>query len=265
MVFQEPNIYFKSIQGIPLIWITIINKGYINYTRNFLRSMEIHGISFTLIVYCLDKDTMNNLEPYKNVVCLDASYFIKGTLDPSFSQWGMISYKSLVFSKLDALKYSLNLCKKYNIHLLSYIDTDIIVLKDPTPIILAAFNEHFNMDIIHQCDETIQICSNSSYCPAMSTGVIALRTSKLPDSIFEYCSDNIIDNMSDQHYLIHRIDEVGIQRMSINKYIFLNGIFPNLTTPNFLILPESASLIHFNCMIGNEKEESMKLKGMWFI
>ena len=71
--------------------------------------------------------------------------------------------------------------------------------------------------------------------------------------------------MSDQHYLIHPIDELGIQRMSIDKYVFLNGIFPNLTTPNCLILPETASLIHFNCMIGSEKQANMELKNMWFI
>lgn len=261
---QKPDAYFKSIDHSRIVWITIINKGYIRYTQNFLKSMEIHNVSFTLAVYCLDNEIPMYLANFKNVVCLDASYFIKGLFDSSFTQWGTLSYKSLVFSKLDALKYSLELCKKYNIETLAYIDTDIIVLKDPSPIILRLM-DNSELDIIHQCDEDIQLCSDSSMCPNMSSGVIGFRTSKIPSSIFDYCSADILQNTSDQHYIMNKIDELGIKRKSVYKHIFLNGIYPNLTTNYPLILHEKSSLIHFNCMIGNEKEYNMRLKGMWYI
>jgi hypothetical protein len=71
--------------------------------------------------------------------------------------------------------------------------------------------------------------------------------------------------MGDQDYIMDSIDKLEIQRLSIHKHIFLNGMFPNLTTSDPLILPEEASLIHFNCMIGCKKEHNMKLKGMWYI
>lgn len=262
---QSPDTYFKSIKDSSFVWITIINKGYLNYTRNFLKSMEINNVSFTLIIYCLDKEIISDLEKYKNAVCLDASYFIKGRLDPSFSGWGMVSYKTLVFSKLDALKYSLDLCKKYNIQCLGYIDTDIIVLKDPTPIMLNTLKDNPDVDIVNQCDEIAQLCSNDKLCASMCTGVIALRTSSIPGSLFDYCSDDTVHYMGDQDYIMDSIDKLGINRLSIHKHIFLNGMFPDLTTANPLVLPDTASLIHFNCMIGNKKEHNMKLKGMWYI
>ena len=78
-------------------------------------------------------------------------------------------------------------------------------------------------------------------------------------------ADDIVNNMSDQHYMMERINKLNIRRISIHKHIFLNGVYPNLNTTASLVLPETASLIHFNCMIGSEKEYNMKLKGMWYI
>ncbi len=40
-------------------WITLINQGYIEYTRNFLKSMDVYSSHFPLIIYCLDEVTMN--------------------------------------------------------------------------------------------------------------------------------------------------------------------------------------------------------------
>ena len=46
--------------------------------------------------------------------------------------------------------------------------------------------------------------------------------------------------------------------MTIDKNVFLNGTFPGLKSNNMITFPQTSSLIHFNWLVGNEKEKYMK-------
>ena len=264
--YTVSNDYFAFIRGTPIVWITIINKGYTDFTQNFLKSMSVHKCQFTLVVYCLDKESIDALSGYSNAVCFDASEFINGKYESEFTRWGMLSYKQIVFTKLDAIRHTIALCKNYGIQGVGYIDTDIIVLKNPTPIILNAMTNP-DVDIFHQCDECEnkeQFCTNKDRCPNMCSGVIVFRTATTPITIFEYTSTDVGQHMSDQDYLVKRIDTAGLRRLSISRHIFLNGVYPSLDNNDSLILPEEAALIHFNCMVGYQKKHNMARKGFWY-
>ena len=261
--------YFSVIRGTPIVWITIINKGYIEFTKNFLASIDKHRCPFTLVIYCLDKESLAAFSDYQNAVTFDASAFItgQGNHETGLTSWGMSSYKKIVFTKLDAMQYTLEQCKGYGFQGVGYIDTDIIVLKNPTPIILEAMAANPTVDIFHQCDENVnneQVCTNPALCPNMCSGAIVFKVTTVPTHIFAYSSADRHWHMGDQDYLVKRIDAAGLRRYSISKYIFLNGIFPNLTNDEPLVLPESAVLIHFNCMVGLQKKHNMQRKGMWY-
>ena len=262
-----PESYFNSIFQQPLIWITLINYGYIHYTKNFLKSMEIHSCPFKLIVYCLDTKTMEALKDYDNAICFDASYFTREDFSSDLSDFSSINFKKLCFLKLDAIKYTLELCNKYGIWAVGYIDTDVILFKNPTDIIIRTMVSDINISVIGQCDEDFDndTCSNPRGCPHMCAGIMVFRTGSINYSIFNYSNEdiNMYDN-NDQEYLNSYIFiKHNIQRITIPKNIFLNGTYPGIKDD--LIIPESAYLIHYNYMIGSEKEFYMRENLMWYI
>ena len=58
-----------------LVWITLINSGYLNFTKNFLESMKVFNSAFKLIVYCIDKESIEALRNYDNCICINANNF----------------------------------------------------------------------------------------------------------------------------------------------------------------------------------------------
>lgn len=262
---SRPDTYFNSIYGTPLVWITLINYGYINYTKNFLKSMEVHSCPFKLIVYCLDKKIIDELSEYKNAICFDASLFIKEEFAPYLTEWNTMDYKKICFSKLDAIKYTHTLSHINGIWAVGYIDTDIIVFKNPTDIFINKMRSDRNIAVFSQCDENSNNteCSNQTNCPDMCTGTMVFRTGSIDNSIFNYSDEDILKYSGDQHFLEVTFNKNQINRLTISRDILLNGAYPGLKD-NF-VLPESAYLIHYNWMIGSQKEYYMKKNSMWYL
>lgn len=245
-----------------IIWITVINYGYINYTKNFLESMKRNNCSFPLIIYCLDEeslDALNLLKDNYDIKCLSAKPFTRFTMEKNLSSWKTIEYKRIVFSKLDAIKYTLS---NYKLPV-GYIDTDIILFKDPTDIMLRALNENPGIMSISQCDEKKIQCSNKNRCHLICTGVIVFRES-IDLELFNYSLYNLLYYLTDQHFLVDKMLEENIKYMTIDKNIFLNGAFPGLRE-GLPIIPDTAVLLHYNYMQGSEKELTMKKNDMWYI
>lgn len=263
----SPHTYFNSMYGTPLVWITLINYGYIDYTKNFLKSMEKHGCSFKLIVYCLDKEIIEELQDYKNAVCFDASFIKKDTVNSKLTEWFSMDYKKIVFSKLDALKYTINLANKYGVWAVGYIDTDIIVINDPIHIMYHTMLYNQDVTVFSQCDEDVyhRDCSNPRGCPHICSGVIVFRTGAIDISVFDYTNEDILKYSSDQEYLLYILNKKQISRLTISKNIFLNGSYPGVKGPGEFIVPASAFLVHYNYMTGNEKQGFMKKNLMWYL
>jgi hypothetical protein len=262
---NTPDYYFQGLFGHPLVWITIINKAYINFTKNFLKSMEVNNCPFKLVVYCIDTEIIDELSEYPNAICFDASCFLKEKMTSNFTEWFSVDYRKICFSKLDAIKYTVDICNRYGIWAVGYIDTDIIVFKDPTKTIRNSMANNQNIAIFSQCDEDSITCSNMHICNSFCAGIIVFRTGSIDTTIFDYSNDDIIKYNSDQDYLLDIVIKKQIRRITIPKNVFLNGAYPGVKGQGDLILPESAALLHYNYMHGSEKEACMKLHSMWYI
>jgi len=250
----------------PLVWITLINHGYINYTKNFLESMKLFNSTFKLIIYCIDQESINELKNYDNCTCILADFLNSNNLLTNFSEWLSLNYKRICFSKLDVILYTL---KKLNlVKAIGYIDMDIIVLKDPTNIILELMKQNENITIFAQCNEVYKncngICSNKFNCSNICSGIIVFRNSIDIFDIFKYNENDIIKFTGDQAFLHFNIRKYKIPTMTISKNIFLNGTYPELNKEK-VIISEEISLIHFNYIIGKNKEKYMREKNFWFL
>ena len=250
-----------------LVWITMINNGYVDYTKNFLKAMDVYGSAFTLLVYCLDSESLQSLSNQPHCIALDAKTFLKQTQPTALSIWGELNYKRIVFSKLDAIHFTMTLCSELKIPFIGYIDTDIIPLKNPTPYILNEMKEHPSAVLVCQCDESTASCSNKDSCKNLCTGVIGFRVGSLPEKVFQYSEKEIRSFMSDQHFLQDQLLKNKYAFRTIDKSIFLNGSYPGLKSGKQITFPLTASLVHFNYIVDKNyaKRETMKVQRMWFV
>lgn len=250
-------------QGKPIKWITLINNGYVHFTKNFLKSMEINKVSFHLTIFCLDDESMVALQGIPNVTILSAMPFMKRRMNKNLTVWKSMDYKKIVFAKLDAIKYSL---EKFNDSYIGYIDTDIIVFKDPTETMHNAMRDNPAAVIISQCDEAELECSNINKCPNICSGVILFKQCNIINTILEYIDQDMIGYLTDQHYLTAQLKKYNVSYMTINRNIFLNGMYPGVKdNETKLVIPNSAVLLHYNFMIGSYKQRFMIQNNMWYI
>jgi len=259
---QEVEWYKNKPEEIK--WITIINYGYIEFTRNFLESMNVYNSHFNITIYCLDKETMDALKDYSNVTCIDTSSIINNSISSSFSKWGETEYKTVCFYKLDAISHALK--NNYNISI-GYIDTDIIVMKDPTNTIIRNMNIFRHVDLFTQCDENKyhKKCSNPNKCPNFCAGICIFRNNSRTIDLVDYKKRDITKNFTDQDYLLEICNRNDIKRITISRDIFLNGEYPGVNNNTILSVPPFAELIHYNYIIGKDKVKYMKKNHMWFI
>jgi len=208
---------------------------------------------------------MNGLQDYQNISCLSADPFIRYKMNKNLTTWNTIDYKRIVFSKLDAIKYTLDL-PQYKNFSVGYIDTDIILFKDPTPIMEKALIENPDTTVISQCDEERAQCSNPTNCTNICSGVIVFRQSFITKSLLQYSERDIIVHLTDQHFLCSQFKKLNVSYMTIDKNIFMNGSFPGVRMDGKpLVIPSNAVLLHYNYMIGSQKEQMMKKHSMWLI
>ena len=255
----------KKLNNLPksLIWVTLINYGYINYTKNFLKSMEKSKSTFKLIIFCIDKQSYDELIKYDNCICLYADFLHERCLVSELKVWEEIDYKKIVFAKLDVILYTLKNTYDIGIEAVGYIDTDIVLFSDPTIIMLDAMNQNKDINIFSQCDESGDSCSNNISCQNICSGVLVIRNIKEIYNIFEYTSNDINTFYGDQQFLTSNLKKLNIICLTISKNIFLNGSYFHKNHSN--IFPSSACLIHFNYMVGNQKQLKMIQQQLWYI
>jgi hypothetical protein len=246
-----------------IVWITLINKGYVNFTKNFIESMKRNDCIFPLIVYCTDNDSMTALKHYSNITCIDASPFLKHKFSEKFSKYGQMEYKYICFAKLDAIKFALT---QYKDSYIGYIDTDIIVLKNPEKTIMNAFTLNPKAVFVSQCDENRLHCSNLQNCPNICAGLIIFKNISIVNKLLNY-TDHHVKTMrnNDQEFIQKIANKYKIKHVTIKKNIFLNGVFPGVNNDALLKLPSTAELVHFNYLKGNQKIVQMKKNKMWYI
>jgi hypothetical protein len=175
------------------------------------------------------------------------------TFSTKLTEWETPDYKRIVFAKLDAIAYTLD---TYN-EPVGYIDTDMIVFKDPTPIVLSALE---TTPVVCQCDEKSPTCSNRCGCPGICSGLIVFKSNL---GCFSYKQSDMVHFLSDQQFLNSEFTRLGIPYTTIEKDVFLNGTFPGLKQRRITV-PETASVLHFNYLVGNQKKNLMQFQNMWY-
>jgi hypothetical protein len=252
----------RQIKSLPdkIIWTTMINSGYIEFTKNFMESYKRAGCTFTLVLFCLDVTSYNAFDSNANCIPI----LVNSTLSTELTSWASFEYKRIVFSKLDVMHYMLRIMSNDRDVSIGYIDTDIILFKDPTALFLSEMDTSPDISIFCQCDENSKECRNLLKCHSICTGVIVFR-SNTPLELFDYTPHMIEKFETDQHYLQYVCSNKNIMIKTIPKNILLNGTWSTVTSFKPAIIPDTAVLLHFNYLVGSDKKRAMISQDMWWL
>jgi len=245
-----------------IVWITLINHGYVDYTKNFVQSMVAANVGFTLKVYCIDQASMDALAGFSPLCeCHAAADFLKDKRLPSeMKEWLALDYKRITMSKLDAIVHAL---KTHPGQPVGYIDTDIVLFSDPSPLVLKEMEAHKDVHVFAQCDERGSVCSNRRQCTNFCTGVVVFRN--MPDlyDLFQYTRRDVVSQTGDQEFLNSQFQQRGVTVWTLDRAVFPNGCFLPQLKDAKVDVPSSACLLHFNWMVGHQKKASMQRQGLW--
>jgi hypothetical protein len=251
-----------------ILWITMINSGYILYTKNFLESLKVNNIDMKLIVFCMDEQNVTELKNEYNDYCIPIliDFLDNNKYSDNLELYGDLEYKKIVFAKLDTFKFMLKSLTESNINChVGYIDTDIVILKNINKYILEIMNKFKDCDAFFQCDEATKSCTNIFTCINPCSGVFVLRNKAYFLKLLNYDLNYISMFEGDQDYLKYIFIQNKIKYITFNKVKIMNGGYNTKLATMYIDLTDNTLLLHFNYMIGDEKRKSMIINKKWYL
>jgi hypothetical protein len=247
-----------------IIWITLINQGYIEYTKNFLKALEVNRVeNFRLIIYCINEETIEELRENRYCECINANIFLDSKeYTDKFTIFETDEYKRIVFGKLDAIKYTLENNKE---KMVGYIDMDIVLFRNPTEVIMDEMKKYPEYEVYSQCDEK-KICRDKFNCRKICSGLSVFRNKEEIYECLDYREEDIKKYMEDQSYLLEKMNKKGIKHITIDKNVFINGGYKYIYRKEIPVeFPKNKCAVHYNFIAGNEKIYRMKVQNMWYL
>ncbi len=249
------------------IVVTFMNAGYFDFIRNFSENLRrIPEIKWTLCVVCID------LEGYQ--LCCDhhieAIPYFEKSVPTKYSSYNDANWRRVTFTKFDVLHWVLSSYKDV-VRSLTYMDTDIHVYADFVPY-LKALPRH---DVLIQSDHNSLDPSRTSPI-LLCTGFFHVQNNEMVRSLFQYADLPIDRNrfVDDQQFFNARLQEDpkcrSIKLKQLDRLSFPNGVFvpyvPKVIA-NPVMLPGAPPLflIHYNYLVGTEKQKRMRENNHWFI
>jgi hypothetical protein len=233
---------------------TVTSAGYKYLTLNLWTSIQRLELPWKLCIVCLDDPSF---EFFKGQDIPAILFKMPGAFYHSGPAiYGSQPFKKLVAMKLEALR---SFVGNKAIAQLIYLDGDIVILGDPLPTIRGHLAE---ADLWFQCDSgNFDACPEP--CPMPCTGVIVANLTEQTRTqlleLFKRQAGTWLMAETDQDYVQARLKSLALTYRTLPRTKFPNGIF--LRQP---ALPDDALLVHFNFLLGRQKEETMRNRGLWF-
>lgn len=219
-------------------FITLTNKGYLDYTRNMIISLSKLDINHKLKVYCIGQECFDELDyDDKELLLTDApddlQVFREGDWNKVVVQKFNIIYKELMLGN--------------NV---LFSDGDIVWL-----------DSRFQRDIKNRLDDNDILFQNDHQDDKddgqLCSGIMYIKCNDKNKKTFNPANIDIDKFKCDQIYLNEIKSSLAYDKLPLKKYP--NGQYfynrPNL----------KSYCIHFNYLIGNDKRETMKKLNYWFL
>jgi len=228
--------------------ITYTTNGYVDFTHNLISSIKKNKIDIKLKIFTLDKQSKDYFNE-KGIDTLEFTSKYIETQDKMFFQ-NSDNFGYLMMAKFEII-YQQLLSNDYVL----YIDGDIVIKKD---IMQYLFSIKKNHDIIFQNDKRPSKPNLINLC----AGFMFIKSNKKTLNFFNPDNLNVKKITG---YKTHDQTHINKSKSKFNYGVLSLDTFPNGAHfyNNFESL--DPSIIHFNYVIGEEKINTIKKYGEWYI
>jgi len=244
----------------PLYFFTVANHGYVDMVKNTAESMRRAGIRQPLHVYCFDSNTFDALSAL-NLANQIVPHAFLIPLSHDLTNYATAEYKKIIYKKFDVICYLLENIEQTEADVFFYLDSDVVMLKDPTAEVRKLLSSPSPVDLLFQKGGQPSDPEYGMRC----TGVIAFRNTAglLPLFTVEKADAHLVYDYSDgdQGYLNDRIKTYKCTERILPPMLFPNGSYRK----NKLFDRKVAYLLHYNWMQSYEKIPSMQADHLWFV
>ena len=250
---------------------TVTTNGYKFLTWNLWLHVKKLNVPWTLLILCLDKEShkfFQQIAMIPSVLVPDVQLSLLGD-STKVSQYGTGDFNRITRQKLQTFTTLLGMPSLTTV---LYLDSDIVLFRDPLSEIRGRLSEE--TPLWFQCDEHNEsfTCSSENQgdiCHNCCTGVIGfwlgstprrqemLRLVHYEDEIWKQCKQN-----NDQEYIQKRLSHYETAFSILPRTLYPNGAF--LRENKFQSL-EAPVLLHFNFLVGGNKQRVIKSKGFWLV
>jgi hypothetical protein len=230
----------------PLAFITLTSSGYIDYTRNCIKSLKKCGVTHPLQVYCVGREGYDKLrnEGHSHVEWIDNEkisgfhVFLQG-------HWGDITFQKFVVIHQCLKKY------KY----VCFTDGDIVYEnKDVLEYCMREIGDH---DMLIQNDSNLMTDEDYS---ELCTGFMFIQCTPTTLRLFDP------ELIAARRHNLHWNDQVCMNEI---KHLFRYKVLPFELFPNGHYYcnrgAKNPMMIHFNYRVGHAKRDTMEKYQKWYL
>ena len=226
--------------------ITFTNFGYLSFTKNLIGSIKKNEVNINLRTFALDDMSYEQLSKISDNVVLYKDEDFKIT---EFIKQDENIFAELMYKKLEIIYTSL-LKNEYVL----YVDGDVVFKKNPTDYLMRSIGD---LDILFQNDKNPNKPKKEILCAGFMFIKSNEKTLKYfnPENISQ---KRLYKGNHDQTYLNKIKRKFKYDKLPQDEYP--NGIhfYNNYRTLN-------PTIIHFNYVLGELKEQKMKEHDEWYI
>lgn len=238
----------ESIDSVK--FITLTNNGYLNYTLNCLKSLELINFQKPLHCYTLGKDSHDILQSrgYKSILLNSDNI-----LDTKLNKFRKGNWHNITKRKFEII-YNELLYNKF----VCFTDGDIVFNNDN--FINYCLNYIENNDMVIQND-TLFDSNHTNLC----SGFMFIKSNEKTIDIFNPINikKDIQPGWGDQKY-VNKIKS-KLKYKTLPLELFPNGKYYYRDQSKDLLEYKEPMMIHFNWTKGNKKKKKMKKYNKWYI
>lgn len=249
---KRENRQVKSLDSVK--FITLTNDGYLDYTLNCLKSLELIDFQKPLHCYTIGKDAHNILQSrgYKSILLKSDNI-----ADTKFNKFRTGNWHNITKRKFEIIHKEL-----IENEFVCFTDGDIVFLnKDFMNYCLEYIQDN---DMIIQND-TLSDSDNENLC----SGFMFIKSSKKTIDIFnpKNIEKNAKPGWGDQIYINQNKSKLRYKTLPLD--LFPNGQYYYQSTDplhyRYYLNFNKPMMIHFNWVVGHEKKDKMKEYNKWYI
>lgn len=240
-----------------VVW-TMTTNGYKFYTLNLIAWLkDVAKVPWTLCVICCDAESYSFFRR-EGIQCISYETSTnKG--QQRIAAFGTDDFAKWNKKKVELLKWFAENAKGLGITRTLYLDGDIVVQRDPWPVLEECFKET-DVDFLFQCD-CVGVEDHSD-CGVICSGVIAQRIGEVATPLYEFEKEGwLAADRQDQPYIAQRLKTLGIPYKTLKRSLWGNGDWQKSSRWK----EDQWVLLHYNYRVGDTKKAAMRSFGHWRI